>query len=217
MWSLSGIQIDLGSTNVSERWGILGGIFDPIHYGHLTIAEQTRDALELDAVLFIPTGNPVHKHAPNASASDRARMVELATADNPSFQMSRIELDSERPSYTVETLQTLTEESPNREFTLIVSSETASYMPEWHEPARILELARVAIVSRLGYADISREWIDHHFPQQAERFIRVATSHLGHSSTDIRDRAASGRSIRYLVPAAVEAYIGDNHLYGHGS
>ncbi|HUR15781.1 MAG TPA: nicotinate-nucleotide adenylyltransferase [Candidatus Limnocylindrales bacterium] len=201
---------------MSERWGILGGIFDPIHYGHLTVAEQTRDALALDTVLFIPTGIPVHKHAPDASAEDRARMVEIATADNPAFQVSRIELDSDRPNYTVDTLQALTDETPAREFTLIVSSETASYMPEWHLPERILQLARVAIVSRLGYADISLEWISHHFPEQADRFVRVATSHLGHSSTDIRDRVAGGRPIRYLVPAAVEAYIGDNHLYGYG-
>ena len=200
---------------MSDRWGILGGIFDPIHLGHLTIAEQARDALELDTILFIPTGNPVHKQAPHAPAADRLRMVEIATADNATFRVSSTELDSTRPSYTVETLQTLTSEAPDREFTLIVSSETASYMPEWRDPGRILELARVAIVSRLGYADISREWIEHHFPQQADRFVRVATSHLGHSSTDIRDRVTGGRSIRYLVPAAVEAYIGDNHLYGH--
>ena len=143
-------------------------------------------------------------------------MVELATADNPTFEVSRIELESDRPSYTVDTLETLAAESADREFTLIVSSETCSYMPEWRRPERILELAHVAVVSRLGYADISREWIEHHFPTHADRFLRVATSHLGHSSTDIRDRVAAGRSIRYLVPAAVEAYIGDSHLYGHG-
>jgi nicotinate-nucleotide adenylyltransferase len=202
---------------VTEQWGILGGIFDPIHYGHLAIAEQSREALELDAVLFIPAGRPVHKHAPYADAEHRLRMVELATGDNPNFHVSRIEIESEGSSYTVDTLGTLTAASRDREFTLIVSSETASYMPEWRDPGRILDLARVAIVSRLGYADISREWIEHHFPRHADRFLRVATSHLGNSSTDIRGRVAAGQSVRYLVPEAVATYIGDNALYGSES
>jgi nicotinate-nucleotide adenylyltransferase len=197
----------------TERWGILGGIFDPIHYGHLTIAEQTRDALGLDMVVFIPAGRPVHKYPPTANAIARKRMVELAIADNPHFDSSDVELDADRPSYTVDTLTTLTAEHPRREFVLIVSAETAAYMPTWREPLSILDMASIAIVSRLGHADISREWIAHHFPGREDRFVRVATSHLGHSSTDIRERVAAGKSIRYLVPAAVEAYIADNELY----
>ena len=201
-------------TRTTQRWGILGGIFDPIHYGHLTIAEQTRDALRLHTVLFVPAGLPVHKYPPTANAPARMRMVELAIADNPFFQASSIELDSSRPSYTAETLATLATERPDHEFVLIVSAETASYLPAWHKPEQIVELAQVAIVSRLGHADISREWIAHHFPGREERFVRVPTSHLGHSSTDIRTRVAAGKSIRYLVPPAVETYIEDNRLYG---
>ena len=201
----------------TERWGILGGIFDPIHYGHLTIAEQSLDALRLQTVVFIPAGRPVHKHPPVANAPARMRMVELAIADNPRFQVSGVEIQADRPSYTVDTLATLAAERSNVEWVLIVSSETASYMPTWREPERVLDLAEVAVVSRLGYADISAEWIAHHFPGRESRFIRVQTSHLGHSSTDIRDRVAARKTIRYLVPPIVEQYIEDNELYAHAS
>jgi nicotinate-nucleotide adenylyltransferase len=197
------------------RWGILGGIFDPVHYGHLAIAEQTCEALDLDGVTFIPAGNPVHKDEPRADGAHRVRMLELATGDNPRFTIDRIELDSDRPSYTVDTLAALTAARLGTELVLIVSSETAALMPDtWHRPADVVEMASIAVVSRLGHADISREWVTHHFPGREDRFVRVATSHLGHSSTDIRSRVAAGRSVRYLVPPAVAAYIADNQLYG---
>lgn len=197
----------------SQRWGILGGIFDPIHYGHLAIAEQTRDALALDKVLFVPAGRPVHKDPPDADGLARMRMIEMAIADNPTFEASWIELNAQRPSYTLDTLRVLGADQPDVEFVLIVSSETAALMPTWHQPEQIVDLAEVAIVSRLGHADISREWLAHHFPGREDRFIRVETTHMGHSSTAIRERVAAGKSIRYLVPAAVETYIEDNHLY----
>jgi nicotinate-nucleotide adenylyltransferase len=209
-----GGRIGIDERKARPRWGILGGIFDPIHHGHLAIAEQVRDALELAGVIFIPAGQPVHRDAPQTAADDRVRMVELAIADNPAFVLSRMEVDADRPSYTVDTLEQLTRERPGDDFAVIVSSEAASYLPTWSRPQRLLELAKVVIVPRLGYADIPREWIDHHFPGQAERFSFVETTRLGHSSSDVRNRVAAGQSIRYLVPPAVETYIGDSRLYG---
>ena len=201
-----------------ERWGILGGIFDPIHYAHLAIAEQTRVALSLEAVLFMPAGQPVHRGAAHAPAHNRVRMVELAIADNPAFAVSRLEVDADRPSYSVETLERLARDEPERSWTLIVSAETAALMPTtWRHPERLLKLAEVAVVARLGYPAVDRAWAVEHFPGQADRFRFVPTSRLGHSSTDIRARVAAGQSIRYLVPPAVETYIGDNHLYGSAS
>jgi nicotinate-nucleotide adenylyltransferase len=199
---------------IGGRWGILGGIFDPIHYAHLVIAEQTRDALDLERVLFMPAGQPVHRGQPTAAADDRVRMVELAIADNPAFAVSRLEVDADRPSYSVVTLEILAVDRPSDDVFLIVSAETAAQMPTWHRPERLLELARIAVVPRLGYADISREWLAAHFPGHVERFSFVQTSRLGHSSSDVRARVAAGMSIRYLVPAAVEAYIGERNLYG---
>jgi nicotinate-nucleotide adenylyltransferase len=200
---------------MTARWGILGGIFDPIHYGHLTIAEQTSGTLNLDGIAFIPARNPVHRETPYATTEHRAQMVELAIADNPAFVLNRVELDADRPSYTVDTLEALAADQPDDEFVLIVSSETAALMPDtWRRPERVIDLAQIAVVSRLGHADISREWVTHHFPGREDRFVRVATSHLGHSSTDIRARVAAGKSIRYLVPPAVESYIEAHNLYG---
>jgi nicotinate-nucleotide adenylyltransferase len=196
-----------------ERWGVLGGVFDPVHYAHLAIAEQVRDALDLDRVLFVPSRKPVHRPPAQASIADRLRMLELAIAGNPRFELSRIEADSDGPGYSVDTLEQLTSARPWNSYVFIMSSEAAVALPEWHEPRRLIELAEVAIVPRLGYASIPLEWLQGHFPGQVERFHIVATSLLGHSASDIRARLRAGRSIRYLVPDAVEKYIREHDLY----
>jgi nicotinate-nucleotide adenylyltransferase len=198
----------------ARRWGVLGGVFDPVHYAHLVIAEQARETLELDRVLFVPVGNPAHREAPRAAAEARAEMVGSAIEGNPSFALSRLEVDREGASYTVDTAQWLVERHPGTGFVFILSAESVSYLPEWREPERLLDLSEIAIVPRLGYADIPLEWLRTHFPGREERFSFVRTSHLGHSSSDIRARLEAGRSIRYLVPPAVEAYIGEHGLYG---
>lgn len=198
----------------SQRWGVLGGIFDPIHYGHLTIAEQARDELDLTKVVFVPTGRPVHKGLPDANSLARMRMVEMAIADNPAFEASWVEINSDRPSYMVDTLRVIAADHNDVDLILIVSNETAALMPTWRSPEELLDLVHVAIANRLGYPEISSEWIREHFPGREGRFTHVNTTFLGHSSTVIRERVAARRSIRYLVPAAVETYIEDNHLYG---
>jgi nicotinate-nucleotide adenylyltransferase len=197
-----------------ERWGVLGGVFDPIHYGHLAIAEQTREALDLDGVLFVPAAHPVHRGPAVASIDDRLAMLDLATADNEAFEVSRIEADANVASYSVETVQRLTSERPWNSYVFIMSTEAAAALPQWREPRRLVELAEVAIVPRLGHAAISREWLTHHFPGQEERFQMVGTTHLGHSASDIRARLRERRSVRYLLPSAVEAYIKEHNLYG---
>lgn len=193
---------------------MLGGVFDPVHYAHLVIAEQASEDLELDGVLFVPLGSPSHRAAPHAGGGHRAAMLELALEGNPRFALSRIEIDRDGPSYSVDTAQALTDQRPGSDFVFILSSESASYLPEWREPERLLDLAEIAVVPRLGYADLPREWLEARFPGREDRFSFVTTSRLGHSSSDIRARLSSGRSIRYLVPPAVEAYIGEHGLYG---
>ena len=197
-----------------ERWGILGGIFDPIHYAHLAIAEQVADALELDRVVFVPANVPVHKPQAFAPAADRLAMVELATADNPRFTVSTLELDGNGPGYSVDTVARLVEDRPWHAYVFILSAESASHLPEWHDPERLIDLAEIAVVPRLGHAQLSKEWLEKHFPGREARFSFIATSVLGHASSDIRARLAAGRSIRYLVPPAVERYIGEHALYG---
>jgi nicotinate-nucleotide adenylyltransferase len=197
-----------------ERWGILGGVFDPVHFAHLTIAEQTRGALGLDHVVFVPANVPVHKGPAQVSAEDRVAMLEAAIADNSAFTVSRIEIESGISGYTADTVARLVAQMPDCRFVLILSSESASHLPEWHEPERLLDLAEICVVPRLGYANLPREWIEAHFPGRVDRFTFVATSILGHSSSNIRLRLAAGMSVRYLVPPAVERYIGEHGLYG---
>ena len=116
--------------------------------------------------------------------------------------------------YTADTVARLVAQMPECRFVLLLSAESAAHLPEWHEPERLLDLTEVGVVPRLGYAHLSREWLEKHFPGRVERFTFVATSILGHSSSDIRARLAAGRSVRYLVPPAVERYIGEHGLYG---
>jgi len=137
-----------------RRVGILGGTFDPIHYGHLAIAEQVREALRLDRVLFVPAARPPHKlDEPMTPAEDRAAMVRLAITGNPAFAVCRIEMERSGPSYTVDTLEELADEARRsgikREFFFILSSEAAAALPTWRSPARILELAQLAVVARV--------------------------------------------------------------------
>ncbi len=198
----------------APRWGLLGGTFDPIHFAHLAIAEQVRDELALAGVLFIPAAVPVHKRSAEVSPiGARVAMVELAIADNPCFHVSRVETDRPGPSYSVDTLEQLTAQHPGRQHVFIMSAEAAEGLPGWRSPRRLLELTEVAIVPRLGHPLPSRRWLAAEFPNQAERFSFVETPALGHSASDIRARVRNRRSIRYLVPPAVEEYIVQQGLY----
>jgi nicotinate-nucleotide adenylyltransferase len=192
--------------------GVFGGTFDPVHLAHLAVAEAARDAQGLERVLFIPAGSPPHKlgHA-ITDAEDRLAMVELAIAGNPAFDVSRMELDRSGPSFTVDTLEALA--ATTRDLTLIVSAEAFLELPSWHEPRRLLELARLVVLPRDGYPDAGQAFLDAAFPGVATRAVFLDGPRLRISASELRDRAASGRSLRYLVPDAVAAYIGDHGLY----
>lgn len=197
-------------------WGILGGTFDPIHLAHLAIAEQTRDALGLRGVLFLPAGLPPHK--PNriiTAATHRLAMVEAAISDNPTFHLSRLEVDRAGPSFTAETLEDLSARLPDAAERLvwIISAEALRGFVGWHRPERVLELCRLAVVPRLGYRALGRSWLAEHFPGREDRVIFLDGPQLGDSASAIRRLAGEGRSIRYLVPDAVARYIKDHHLY----
>jgi nicotinate-nucleotide adenylyltransferase len=189
----------------------MGGTFDPIHVGHLAIAEEARDALGLARIVFVPAGVPPHKPASDVTAVEhRVAMVELAILDNPAFELSRIEVDRAGPSYTVDTVEALARDA---EVTLILSAETFAELPTWHEPERLFEAGRLAVVPREGYPAPDPDWLAAAFPGREGRVSYLEGPRLGLSSTAIRARVAGGHSIRYLVPSAVEAYITANHLY----
>jgi nicotinate-nucleotide adenylyltransferase len=192
--------------------GVMGGTFDPIHVGHLAIGEEAREALALDTVLFVPAGQPPHKPAGSVtSVEHRLAMVELAIADNPAFELSRIEIERPGPSYTVDTVEALVRDADD--LVLILSAETFSELPSWHEPERLFEAARMAVVPREGYPAPDPAWLAAAFPGREDRVTYLEGPRLGLSSTAIRARVAAGRSIRYLVPDMVGAYIADKQLY----
>jgi nicotinate-nucleotide adenylyltransferase len=192
--------------------GILGGTFDPIHYGHLAIAEEVRVALRLDRVLIIPAGEqPLKIGKRMAPPEHRLAMARLACADNPLFEVSSIEVDRPGPSYTHVTLQLLHDQGLDNLY-LILGADALADLPRWHETPRILTLARIVVVSRPG-ASVDLSVLSQIFPALPERLILIEGPRLDISSTDLRQRVAQGRPIRYQTPDAVVAYIEAHGLY----
>lgn len=206
---------------VAGRWGILGGTFDPIHHGHLAIAEAAREELGLERVLFVPAGRPPHRtRAPGASAADRAAMVELAIAGTAAFGVSRIELERDGPSYTVDTLAELAggggrakRDGAAPDLWFILSAEAFADLPDWHDAARILDLCRLIVLPREGHPPPDLPDLEDRLPGLAARTVLLDGPHIRISASEVRARAAVGLSVRYLVPDAVAAYIVDHRLY----
>jgi nicotinate-nucleotide adenylyltransferase len=196
------------------RLGIFGGTFDPVHYGHLLLAESCRETLSLDEVWFLPAARSPHKpRAVMADDRDRLAMVELAIAGHPAFRASPLELDRGGASYTVDTLQQLREEDARRELFLLVGADSLIDFPTWRSPERILELATVVAVNR-GRSTVETGPLVRALGNAALARIRlIDMPGIDISATDIRERVAAGRSIRYLTPRSVEAYIHQHALY----
>jgi nicotinate-nucleotide adenylyltransferase len=193
------------------RVGILGGAFNPPHIGHLVCAQESLVQLELDKVVFIPVGEAPHRDLESdPGAEERLEMVELAIADDERFTSSRIEIDREGPSYTADTLRELRERSPDDELVLLLGGDQAAALPTWHEPGEVMRLAAIAVAER---GEVDRARVEEVIGGQAElRFFDMPRIDV--SSTLIRERAASGRPIRYLVPDKVANFIGAQSLYG---
>lgn len=190
--------------------GIFGGTFDPIHFGHLLLAEQARELVPLDEVWFIPAGEPPHKKGREITAAEhRYQMVLLATKDHPSFKVSRIEMDREGQSYTIETIQKLTQMYPDDQFFLLVGADMVKDLPQWYKIKKILQIVHVVGLGRMGVED---ENIPDDIQQRLTWIPDAIETNL--SSTAIRKRLANGKSIRYMVPEQVRQYIKENGLYG---
>ena len=195
------------------RIGVLGGTLDPIHLGHLIIAEEARDRLDLEEVCFVPARDPWMKAGqPLTSGHDRLSMARLAMEDNPFFRVSTVELERPGPSYTVDTLRELQEDyGPEAQLFFILGSDAFARFDEWKDPEGILGLATLVVVDRPG-ATASAEAIAQQVGN-AGSVERVRGVHLEISAKDIRRRVAAGASIRYLVPEPVERYIYARGLY----
>jgi nicotinate-nucleotide adenylyltransferase len=198
---------------VAGSVGILGGTFDPIHHGHLVIAEEAREALGLERVVLVPAALPPHKPDRRVTpAVHRLAMAELAITGNPSFSVSSIEVERGGTSYTVETLEAMADEGIADPW-FILSAEALAGFPAWRRPDRILELCRLAVVPRGDHETLDRAWVSAHFPGRESRFEFLPGPLLPISGSVVRRRAAAGRSVRYLVPDAVARYIADHALY----
>ena len=197
-----------------ERIGLLGGTFDPIHLGHLIVAEEARTRLSLDRLLFVPSRQPWRKAGREiAPEADRLAMVRLAVEGNPGFEVSLVDLEREGPSYSVDTVcdvrATL---SPEAELYFILGYDALMDLPHWHAPAELARITRLVTVIRPGY-ELDWSPLEQAIPQARETVMLLETPEIGISSTEVRQRVAAGRSIRYWVPDLVAEYIQQQGLY----
>jgi len=199
---------------VKQRVGLLGGTFDPVHFGHLLLAEESLHATPLDRVLFVPTGQPPHKLAVAHTASEhRLRMLELALADNPAFGISRVDMDRAGPHFSVDMVRLVQAElGPEVELFFLMGLDSLANILTWHEPARLLQMCHLVVASRPG-VEVDMPRILAELPQVEERLVRISMPLMEISGGDLRRRRAAGRSIRYLTPEAVRLYIQAHHLY----
>jgi nicotinate-nucleotide adenylyltransferase len=196
---------------MGTRLGVMGGTFDPIHYGHLVTAEEALHQFGLDEVVFVPTGKPwMKEHEGVSPAEDRYLMTVIATASNPRFRVSRLEVDREGPTYTVDTLRSLRAELTGGELFFVSGADAILEIFQWKDPQELFDLAHFIAATRPGYDIAALE-------AQAE-ILRPEVSvmnipALAISSTDVRARVAAGRPIRYLVPEGVNSYVQKARLY----
>ncbi len=200
------------------RVGILGGTFDPIHMGHLIIAEEARERIRLDEVIFMPTGQPWLKAGRRISpAHHRLEMVKLAIGSNPFFRDSAMEIERSGPTYTLDTLLDLRKELPSSaEIFFVVGLDSLKEFHRWHEPERVLTLCTLVAVNRPGFLKGDLGLLDSGTSEIMEKVLFLESPLIDVSGTDIRRRVANGSSIRYRVPQAVEEYIYTHGLYQDG-
>lgn len=197
---------------MTDKTGIMGGTFDPIHYGHLLAAEECRRQLALDRVVFVPTGTPPHKKNRHvSSAEDRYAMTLLATAGVREFSVSRTEIDRDRPSHTVETLREFIGQSPaSREFFFITGLDALLSIDTWKDYMQLPSLCTLVTATRPGYSVEGLESL----PSEIRKKLKlVEIPQFAISSTEIRERVKDSRGIRFLVPHLVEIYIESCGLY----
>ena len=195
------------------KLGVLGGTFDPVHLGHVAVAEAAIECADLDQVVFVPTGTPPHRPPAVASGAQRLDMCRLATAEDPRLTVSDIELERTGPSYTLDTLLALRGSNPHAEMFLVLGWDAASQLRSWYRPDEVLALAPVIVVSRPGRAapsvqDVKTAGLD------PARVILCPRATPSVSGSELRRDLAAARTVTGRVPEAVEQYISNHHIYG---
>ncbi len=199
------------------RIGIFGGSFDPIHLGHLWIAEACREQCRLDQILFIPAAtSPLKPHGPQAANDKRLLMLQLAISGHPNFLADSRELDRQGTSYTIDTVRSLQQERPDVDWFLIMGTDAANSLDQWKSPAELLALVTLIIVRRAGEGEINWSLLERLGGTEAvlrSQNHQVTSALIELSSGELRERVKQGRSIRYRVPRSVEAFIEAEKLY----
>jgi nicotinate-nucleotide adenylyltransferase len=195
--------------------GVLGGTFDPIHMGHLAVAEEAKARLNLAEVLFVPAGLPwLRANSPLSAAEHRVQMVRLALGDKPYFKISTTEVERAGPSYTVDTIAELKGQfGAEDELFFILGWDCLTELPKWREPSRLVAMCRLVAVPRVGSSAPDLRALEASIPGLAERVILLDKPRVDISASGIRDRVAQGLSIEGLVPEPVERYIREQGLY----
>ncbi|UCH42521.1 MAG: nicotinate-nucleotide adenylyltransferase [Dehalococcoidales bacterium] len=195
--------------------GVLGGTFDPIHNGHISVAEECQIQLSLTGVIFVPAGRPWLKgDKPVLAAEHRVQMVELVIATHPGFILSTIEVERDGPSYTMETIAELQkQQNQEDELFFIIGWDTLAQLPQWKQPSRLIEMCHLVAVPRPGYTLPELDSLEAVIPGLTRRLIILQRPEVDISATDIRDRVARGLSIDHLVPEPVADYIRQHRLY----
>lgn len=195
------------------RLGVLGGTFDPPHYGHLILAEVAHDQLDLDRVIWVPAADPPHKEGqPITPARHRLAMLDIALSANSQFVISRVDMDRPGPHYTVDLLDVLRSENPAAQLFFLMGGDSLRDLPSWHEPSRLVEKCTLAVMPRPGY-DYNLDELQQQVPGLSEHVVFLEAPQIDLSATDIGKRVQAGRTIRYLVPPGVEDYIEAHGLY----
>lgn len=196
------------------RLGLFGGTFDPIHLGHLILAEQCREACGLDRVWFVVTASPPHKSGARTPVRHRLEMARIAVAGHPKFEVSEVEAKRPGPHYSVETLTELHAERPADDLFFLIGADSLVDLPTWRQPEGIARLATIVVVNRHG---IDLNPVDPaalpDLGPGTKPLVAVSVPPIGIASSDLRRRLAEGRGIRYMVPRGVEAYIDAQKLY----
>ncbi len=197
------------------RLGLFGGTFDPVHLGHLILAEITLEKMGLDQICFLPSGSPPHKQKEEISSEKaRTEMLEFAIAGDNRFSINRMEFEREGPTYTYETVKILKEENPEDEFFFIIGADSLKDFPRWKHPERIVEKATIVAVNRGLLSQDEMQELKSKLPEDLMNHVEIISMPgIDLSSTEIRNRVKEGKSIRYMVPHAVDAYIHQHKLY----
>lgn len=194
--------------------GVFGGTFDPPHLGHLAAAQEALETAGLARVLFVPSErNPLKVGEQRSPTRHRVAMTRLAIDGDSRFELSDADLGGDGPSYTVDLLARLKQEHPGADLAFISGMDILHELHRWHQPLRVLELARLLVVSRPGERQIAPGDVDARIPGASRRITVIETPGVAISSTELRKRVAEGRSLRYLVPESVAAYIREHGLY----